>query len=171
MPRHNQSISKWPKRKFLLIIPKKTLNVKWKSDKSVFLSSQKFEVRINEKRSAILASTRCRVSRENSRDCWTSFDVARLPRVHVLTHDRACNGWVRMVMTGQETPARRQRAASGHDYLQSPRNIGVTTLRNSQGRCKQNQFLSNCDAENRWSWCTLSRDVPRVCVLRARVTW
>ena len=36
---------------------KKTLNVKWKSDKNPFLSNQKFQVRVIEKRSAILAIT------------------------------------------------------------------------------------------------------------------
>lgn len=44
-------------------------------------------------------------------------------------------------MTGQETPVGRQRAASGHSYLQSPRNIGLTTLRNDQGRANQINFF------------------------------
>lgn len=88
------------------------------------------------------------VTRGSAFPARTCETLGRRADSHACTCSRtiscACNGWVRMVMTGQETPAGRQRAASGHCYLQSPRNIGVTTLRNDQGRCKPNQFLSNC---------------------------
>lgn len=66
---------------------KKTLNVKWKFDKNTFLSNQKFQVRIIEKRSAILAATGYRVSRENSRDCWTSFGPTP---TRARAHARSC---------------------------------------------------------------------------------